>query len=197
MTIDINVFIVLSIPTFVVNVKQILSVMGFDYHFDGGFAPYVFCVAGVNLFTGFDRIDYVTLDPFVVGLHSFIPSEIIGVITFLFFAIGYHFYRVVDQQRWLKDLTSNVFSTLWALLFSNHAFSYAMMAKRVTTYRYTATNNIIHTDRTRQSLNFSHRRIRSFLLIVNFIFQSLHQLFFRRNLWLLYNWSLFWLNWFT
>ena len=146
MTININIFIILSVPAFVVNVEQILSVICFYYHFYRSFAPYVLCITCINLFARFYRFDYMTFDPFSVGLHSFIPSKIIRVITFLFFTVRNHFDRVVDQQWWLKDLTSNVLSALWALLFSYHAFSNAMVAKRVTAYRYTAADDVIHTD---------------------------------------------------
>lgn len=139
----------------------------------------------------------MALNPFVVRLHSFIPSKIIWVVSLLFLAICDHFDWVVNQQWWLKDFTSDILSALWALLFSHHAFSYAIMAKRVTTDRYTTTNNIIHTNRTCQSFNFSHWRIGCFLLIIYFVFQILKQQFFRRNLRLLYDWWLFLLNWFA
>lgn len=129
MTINVYIFIVLPVPAFVVDVQQILSIICFDDHFYSCFTPYVLCITCINLFTWLNRFDNMTFYPFGIRLHSLIPSVVIRVVTFLFFTICNHFDRVVDQQRWLKDLTSNVLSALWALLFSYHAFSYAMMAK--------------------------------------------------------------------
>ncbi len=98
MAINIDIFIVLSVPSFVVDVQQILSIARFDYHFNCGFAPDVFCVAGIDLLTCFDGVDDVTFDPFVVGLNAFIPSDVIGAVAFKFLPVSDHFDRVVNQQ---------------------------------------------------------------------------------------------------
>ena len=170
MTINVNIFIVLPIPAFVVNIEQIHSVICFYHHFYSCFAPNVLCITCINLFTWFNRFNYMTFDPFVISLNSFIPAKIIWDISFLFSAICNHFDRVVYQQWRLKDLTSNILSALWTLFFSDHTFTNALMAKRVATNCYSTADDIIHTDWTCQTLNFSHWRICSLFLITNFQF---------------------------
>ena len=98
MTINIDVFIVLSVPSFVVDIQQIFSIARFYYHFNCGFAPDVLCVACVDLFTRLDGFDNMTIYPFVVSLRAFIPPDVIGAVAFLFLSVCDHFDRVVDQQ---------------------------------------------------------------------------------------------------
>lgn len=96
MAIDIEVLVVLSVPTFVVHVEQIFPVWSFDDHFNCGLAPDVFGVTGVNLVPNLYRPEFNFIDPSFVRERSFLPLVELFRVALLFLSLDVHFHRVVD-----------------------------------------------------------------------------------------------------
>jgi hypothetical protein len=71
----------------------------------------------------------VAIDPLLVFLNALLPKLEHFNVSALFLGLYNHFDGVVDHQRLLEHLLSDVLTALWAFLLSNEALADALVAE--------------------------------------------------------------------
>ena len=71
----------------------------------------------------------MAIDPLLILLHALLPELEHFNVSAFFLGLHNHFYGVVDHQRLLEHLLSDVLTALWAFLLSNEALTDALVAE--------------------------------------------------------------------
>ena len=167
MGILVDILIVLSVPSLIMKVQQVLTIMSFDNQLNCCSAPNVFCVVDIYFVSWLHRLHLMTSNPVSILFHSLLPALELFGLSLIFFRENNHFDRIINHQGELENFSPNIFAALWAFLSTNQALGNALVAERVTTDGNPTGNNQVHADGASESLNLFERLETCLLLLVH------------------------------
>ena len=126
---DKHVLVVLTTPTFVVDVEQWLLARSFYFEFNNSRAPYVFSVKYVDLVTGFDVKHFMLFKPLAMVFYALYQPLGFIFLSDLALTVNKNLNCVVHDFRLLQDPLSYILAAVWAFLFTNEAFSDTLLTK--------------------------------------------------------------------
>jgi hypothetical protein len=129
MRVLVDVLVILSVPAFVMEIQQILTIPGSYYELYCCPAPNVLSVVNVQFFAGFDRVNLVARDPVLVLFRSLLPALKLFGLPLILFCEYDHLDGIVDHERELKNLSSDILAALRALFSPHEALRDALVAE--------------------------------------------------------------------
>lgn len=142
MRVNINELIVLSVPSFVVQIQKIPPILTFDDKFYGCLAPNVFGVAYVDHVSRLNRKQSMTMNILMVLQHSLLPSD-----EFLIPLLWrMKFDSVIDDQTFLEDFAPDYRTALWTFLLPYQTLRNTLMTIAMATNSNPTTYDSVHAN---------------------------------------------------